>query len=92
VSDPAPSMTQAQLNNALDELRARGVKSYKDIAGGGFEVEFFEPQAAPSAKAAAKPVDDNCRCGHHKDDEHQSGLCMRGCDPLTCSPAPEPKT
>lgn len=87
-------MTLADFTAALDELRARGVSKCKWNPGfDGFDVEFFEPQSGPTKPTkTAQVVDEKCRCGHHLYDEHVNGLCIvNGCDPVTCSPPPEPK-
>lgn len=77
-------MTLIELTTAIDALRARGVKEYRDIAGGGFEVEFFP--TAPDVKG--EPIDKTetkCKCGHEQH-EHGGGLCLLGCDPMKCAP------
>jgi hypothetical protein len=79
------SLTVDQLESALAMLRKQGVKSYTDVAGGGFTVEFFpaEPPAMrESAKSAAE--DDTCACGHHLGRDHMNGFCIHGC--LNCNP------
>lgn len=82
-------MTLAEVTAAVDMLRARGVKSYVDVAGGGFEIEFWPPEAPEPKFEAAKVDAQRCACGHLKMDEHLNGLCIApggGCDPLLCSP------
>lgn len=79
-------MTHAELMQAVDALRARGVKAYEDIAGGGFKVEFFAPQL-PDEKPKAKVDEEKCACGHFHY-EHTAGLCIKGCEPTSCSPEP----
>ena len=79
-------MTEKALEDALKMLRRQGVKSYVDIAGGGFEVEFWPepPKAAPVDDAPSES--DTCKCGHATHEHGSNGLCLRGCDPLRCSP------
>lgn len=85
-------MTLSELTAAIEMLRARGVKSYVDVAGGGFNVEFFPPEPPPGpvqrdTSGAAEGMAKKCRCGHW-DYEHVNGLCAAqggGCDPVKCA-------
>lgn len=77
-------MTLPELTAAIDMLRARGVSKYTDVAGGGFELEFFPPQPA-ELKPEAPQLDTKCKCGHAPY-EHNAGLCILGCDPTKCAP------
>lgn len=80
-------MTLAEVTAAVDMLRTRGVKSYLDVAGGGFSVEFFPPVVDVKAEPA-RPDESKCACGHASH-EHNAGLCLLGCEPLKCSPEPQ---
>jgi hypothetical protein len=44
------------------------------------------PEPALPASKAEAPKDEKCRCGHHADDEHMQGLCIKGCEPTLCAP------
>lgn len=77
-------MTLAELDSALAMLKRQGVKSYVDVAGGGFEVEFW-PSSPDFKPSEALKDEDKCRCGHAQH-EHNAGLCLLGCDPERCAP------
>lgn len=67
----------------LDILRSRGVKSYAKTEH-GYSVEFFAPEPTADKPKKDAPTD-MCRCGHHKDDDHMNGVCIRLCDPNVCA-------
>lgn len=77
-------MTATEFIALTDAMKSRGVKSF---AMGDMSVDFAAPEVA-LPKTEKKVDDEKCRCGHHLLDEHQNGLCIRNCDPLTCSPEP----
>jgi hypothetical protein len=84
------SLTVEQLEDALAMLRRQSVKSYTDVAGGGFTVEFFPPEPAEMKAPTKKPVeDDTCPCGHHIGRDHMNGFCIHGCS--TCNPEEQTK-
>ena len=78
-------MTEAELASILSMLRSKGVKSYLDVAGGGFQVEFFPLEAAAETP---KPTNDPemCACKHHLHIAHVNGLCVEGCTADECNP------
>jgi hypothetical protein len=80
-------MTLPELEAAVMMLRRHGVSKYTDVAGGGFEVEFFAPVAVDADSAIERTgEDDLCKCGHAMY-EHTAGLCIKeGCDPTKCAP------
>ncbi len=84
-------MTAQPLFAFLDQLRGRGVRSFKgSFAGEAIEVELapaIEPEA-PGSPATAKRDPDLCRCGCPAY-EHTNGLCLRGCEAIQCA-GPEP--
>jgi hypothetical protein len=76
-------VTATELLYLADEMKARGVKSFTCE---GASVEFGVPEPALPASKAEAPKDEKCRCGHHADDEHMQGLCIKGCEPTLCAP------
>lgn len=82
--DEGVRVTLAELAAAVDMLRARGVKNYGDIAGGGFTIEFFPAPVDMKPEPASKD-ESKCHCGHATF-EHNAGLCILGCDPTRCAP------
>lgn len=81
--DGVRQVTVPELEASLEMLRRQGVKSFVDVAGGGFTVEFFPAPTEVRLEPAPKD-EDVCRCGH-AGYEH-GPLCLHGCDPLKCSP------
>ena len=78
-------MTTDELRLNLEMLRRMGVKSFVDVAGGGFSVEFFPAQ--PDAEPETKPVDHEvCRCGHMGYEHGPAGDCLKGCLATACAP------
>lgn len=81
-------LTIAELTAALRSLKQLGVKTYVDMPGRGFQVEFFPPsnevekQEAPTAKV---PDADVCACGHPAF-AHPNGPCVEGCSAEECQP------
>lgn len=77
-------MTLADLEASLSMLRRQGVKAYTDIAGGGFTVEFFPAEPAPSPAEKPKGNEpDMCACGH-PEHAHVNGYCVEGCEAAAC--------
>lgn len=75
-------MTLTELEAAVIMLRSHGVSKYTEN-GASIAVEFFpSPVEAPGERAKAH--NDKCLCGH-ENYEHNAGLCIKGCDPLTCA-------
>lgn len=74
-------MTADQALSFLDEMKRRGVRSFKF---GELSVDFA-PAEPPPLKEAKRVEADVCQCGHgfHA---HQSGLCLAGCEPEKCLP------
>ncbi len=66
----------------VDQLRAKGVRSYR----GSFEDEVIElelgPPVVPEAQAGP-PEPPHCKCGHGPH-EHGPGYCLRGCEIEMC--------
>lgn len=82
-------MTLGELEASLAALRRQGVKSFTDVAGGGFEVEFFPESAGEQGPIPVMGdiLDKPCRCGHLASEHNgEAGLCLRGCDPEKCAP------
>lgn len=82
-------MTLGELEASLAALRRQGVKSFTDVAGGGFEVEFFPESAGEQGPipVTGDAIDKLCRCGHFASEHNATAaLCTRGCDPEQCAP------
>lgn len=82
-------MTDAELETVgklCDLLRARGVRIWK---GADCEIEMGElpvpdvKQKALETHSKLEQAAEVCPCGH-AEYEHQSGLCLRGCDVESC--------
>lgn len=76
-------LSPAELLSLTDAMKSRGVKSF---SLDGVAVEFAPAEPAVPSASKEKPADEKCRCGHHSDDEHMMGLCIKGCDPTKCAP------
>lgn len=69
----------ASASQLLDLLRKKGARSFK---GFGVELELGPIEAKEAATPAVVDTA-RCSCGH-MDYEHGAGLCLQGCDPLSC--------
>lgn len=78
-------VTLPELEASLSMLRKQGVKTFTDIAGGGFTVEFFPTEVEAEAAKPSKD-DEQCACGHHLHIQHMNGLCVEGCTEEECNP------
>lgn len=78
------TFTVEQLEKSLAMLRRQGVKSYTDVAGGGFTVEFF-PEVATEEPAKPSNDPEMCACKHHLIIAHVNGLCVEGCTEAECA-------
>lgn len=72
-------MTSAEALTFLDEMKRRGVRTF---TFGELSAEFA-PSEAPMRPEAKTLQTDTCQCGHGLH-EHQSGLCLRGCEVDKC--------
>lgn len=69
----------------IDQLRARGVRTFKGKLDG--EVVEIELGAAPVVDAPQGPAGKdetvcNCKCPVYA---HTNGLCLAGCEPEACN-------
>lgn len=86
----AQAAARAELAADLDTLKARGVKSFEQLPGGFFKVEFFTPAPAAMPEADKTQADpDVCKCGHPQH-AHMNGYCVEGCDAKVCEPEKKP--
>ncbi len=67
----------------IDELQKRGVKSFSGLIDGEQVALEFGPLTEPVPASAPFVDPEQCRCGH-AGFQHQSGLCILGCDPEKC--------
>ncbi len=70
----------------IDELKARGLRSFSGtLDGSPVVIEFGPPQERVSVddKPVVSVDNEACRCGH-AGFQHQIGLCLLGCDPEKC--------
>lgn len=82
-------MTDAELETVgklCDVLRSKGVASWKgadcEIVLGDLPVPDVKQKVA-EFRSHVEQAADSCPCGHAAY-EHQSGLCLRGCDVEAC--------
>lgn len=76
-------MTPDQALTFLDEMKRRGVRTFKF---GELEAEFAPAEAPPMKESKAVAELDNCKCGHALH-AHNGGLCLQGCEPDKCMEA-----
>ena len=90
-------LTVRELVDVLSRLRGLGVRTYVDMPGRGFQVEFFPVEGLDKRLAETHSVDvpakvpdaEICPCGH-PEYAHPNGPCVEGCSAEECEPKAKP--
>lgn len=91
---PKPDhLTVRELVDVLSRLRGLGVRTYVDMPGRGFQVEFFPVEGREQPPLATQPLKapeaEMCACGH-PEYAHPNGPCVEGCSAEECEPKAKP--